>query len=192
MTSRSPLTISSFVVLASHTILNTSDDYLRKIFDVNVLSNWYTIKAFLPSMIKANKGHIVTIASTASFIGVGGLADYTATKAAILSFHEGLNQELKHHYKAPNVLTTSIHPNWVRTPLLKPVEEELKQRGSVIIEPTLVADTVADRIFGCTGGQVFLPGPVSKISLLRGLPNWLQENVRDGVSKTIYNSAAAS
>lgn len=43
-------------------------------------------------MLKKNKGHIVTIASTASFVGVGGLADYTASKAAILSFHEGMSR----------------------------------------------------------------------------------------------------
>lgn len=82
--------INNAGLLASHTILTTSDAYLRKIFDVNVLSNWYTTKAFLPDMLRHNKGHIVTIASTASFIGVAGLADYTATKAAILSFHESM------------------------------------------------------------------------------------------------------
>lgn len=158
---------------------------------VNVLSNWYTTKAFLPSMIQANKGHIVTIASTASYIGVAGLADYTASKAAILSFHEALNQELKHHYDAPNVLTTSIHPNWVRTPLLAPVEEELEKRNAVVIEPSVVADTVAERVFGCTGGQVFLPGSIGRISALRGWSNWVQERIRDGVSKTIYGSVAA-
>ncbi|KAF2033515.1 dehydrogenase/reductase SDR family member 8 precursor [Setomelanomma holmii] len=181
--------INNAGILSSHTILSTSDTYLRKIFDVNVLSNWYTTKAFLPVMLVANKGHIVTIASTASYVGVAGLTDYCATKAAILSFHEGLNQELKHHYNAPNILTTSIHPNWVRTPLLAPVEQELKQRGSAIIEPEVVADTVVERILGCTGGQVFLPRSISRISSLRGLPNWVQESVRGGVSKTIEASA---
>lgn len=180
--------INNAGILASHTILSTSDEYLRKIFDVNVLSNWYTIKAFLPDMISANKGHIVTIASTASYVGVAGLADYTATKAAILSFHEGLNQELKHHYAAPNILTTSIHPNWVRTPLLAPVEAELKNRGSAIIEPNVVADAVVAAITSCSSGQVFLPQNISKISALRGLPNWVQESVRGGVSKTIHRS----
>jgi all-trans-retinol dehydrogenase (NAD+) len=181
--------INNAGILRPQTILDTKDDYLKKIFDVNVLSNWYTVKAFLPAMIKANKGHLVTIASTASYVAVGGMADYCATKAAILSFHEGLNQELKHHYKAPSVLTTSIHPNWVRTPLLGPLEAELNQRGSAIIEPEVVADAVVSRILGCTGGQVFLPSSINRVSALRGLPNWLGESVRGGVTQTIYNSA---
>lgn len=40
-------------------------------------------------MIARNKGHVVTVASTASYVGVAGMADYTASKAAVLSFHEG-------------------------------------------------------------------------------------------------------
>lgn len=181
--------INNAGILSSHTVLNTSDNYLRKIFDVNVLSNWYTAKAFLPAMIANNKGHIVTIASTASYIGVAGLADYTASKAAILSFHEALRQELKTHYKAPSVLTTSIHPNWVRTPLLQPVMEELEQRGSVIIEPEAVAEKVMDKIVGCRSGQVFLPEEASKVSALRAAPNWLQEKFRDATAATIWRSA---
>jgi all-trans-retinol dehydrogenase (NAD+) len=76
-------------ILDAHSILGTSHEYLRKIFDVNVLSNWTTVRAFLPSMIAQNKGHVVTVASGASYIGVAGLADYTASKAAVLAFHEG-------------------------------------------------------------------------------------------------------
>lgn len=180
--------INNAGILAPHTILTTSDDHLRKIFDVNVLSNWYTTKAFLPDMLRNNKGHIVTVASLASFISVAGMVDYTATKAAILSFHEGLNQELKLHYNSPNVLTTSIHPNWVRTPLLGPLEPALRSQGSEIIEPAAVADTIVDRIVSCTGGQICLPNSAGKASLLRGLPNWIQESVRSEPSKLIFNS----
>jgi all-trans-retinol dehydrogenase (NAD+) len=83
--------INNAGILSPHTILTTSDEYLRKIFDVNVLSNWYTTKAFLPDMLRENKGHVVTVASLASFLSVAGFADYTATKAATLSFHEGMS-----------------------------------------------------------------------------------------------------
>lgn len=76
-------------IVRAQTILDAEPEHLRKIFAVNVLSNWYTTQAFLPDMIERNKGHIVTVASMASFIGVAGMADYAATKAAVLSFHEG-------------------------------------------------------------------------------------------------------
>lgn len=193
---------------AAHTILGTSDEWLRKIFDVNLLSNFTTVKAFLPDMIAKNKGHIITVASTASFVGVGGMVDYCSTKAGVLSFHEGkchlrhqtnsikplifylgLNQELKHKYAAPNVLTTSIHPNWVRTPLIKCWEKELKAAGSPLIEPQDVADAILSQIVSAEGGQVFLPKIARNTSLIRGLPNWLQEFVRAQPSKIVLDSA---
>ncbi|KAH7412180.1 hypothetical protein DE146DRAFT_674521 [Phaeosphaeria sp. MPI-PUGE-AT-0046c] len=180
--------INNAGVLQTHTVLNTPDAYLRKIFDVNVLSNWYTSKAFLPSMISANKGHIVTIASTASYLGVAGLADYTASKAAILSFHETLRQELKVNYSAPNVLTTSVHPGWVRTPLIDPVVEELKRGGAKVLEPQDVADAVVRQVWSCRSGQVFLPKGAERVSALRGWPNWMQQKAQDGVAATIRGS----
>ena len=86
------------------------------------------------------------------------------------------------------MLTTSIHPGWARTPLIAPVEQELRRRGTTIIEPSDVADAVVDGIFSCRGGQVFLPAGMGKSTLLRGLPNWLQEKTRDDFSKTLLDS----
>ena len=80
-------------------------------------------------MVKADKGHILTLASIASYITVPLNADYAASKAAVLAFHEGklgsldeeanclmlfqaLTSSLRNFYKAPNVHCTSIHPNW--------------------------------------------------------------------------------
>lgn len=76
-------------ILGAHTILATTGEFLRKIFEVNVLSNWTTVQAFLPDMIAENKGHVVTVASAASYVSVAGMADYCATKGAVLAFHEG-------------------------------------------------------------------------------------------------------
>ncbi|KAH7117949.1 dehydrogenase/reductase SDR family member 8 precursor [Dendryphion nanum] len=165
-----------------HSILDISDEWLQKIIGVNLISNFTTVKAFLPDMIDVNKGHIVTVASVASYLGVGGMADYCSTKAGVLSFHEALNQELKYHYKAPNVLTTSVHPNWVRTPLIKPFEKGIK---GPIINPQQVADAIVAQIVKVEGGQLFLPRTAKLASWYRGAPNWVQELVRSGPSRGV-------
>lgn len=151
-------------------------------------------------MMEKNKGHIVTVASTASYLGLAGITDYCGTKAAVLAFHEGilaplclprarhshiagLNAELKHKYKVPNVLTTSIHPVWVRTPLIAPFEKTLRAAGSPMIDAHVVSDAIADQIFKCSGAQVFLPSRVGRVSAVRGWPNWMQEAFRGMVSK---------
>jgi len=64
------------------------------------------VREFLPAMIKKDKGHVVTIASMASFIVHAQNVDYSCTKASALAFHEGLLSELRNRYNAPNVKTT--------------------------------------------------------------------------------------
>ncbi|KAF2711015.1 dehydrogenase/reductase SDR family member 8 precursor [Pleomassaria siparia CBS 279.74] len=181
--------INNAGIVQAHSILDTSDEWLRKIFDVNLLSNWYTVKAFLPDMIAKNKGHVVTVASTASFSGIGLMADYCSTKAGVLAFHEALNQELKHRYNAPKILTTSVHPNWIRTPLIEPFEKALVAAGNPLLEPEDVADAIVRQIESCSGAQIFLPENANRSALLRGLPSWAQETLRSGVSKKILPSA---
>jgi all-trans-retinol dehydrogenase (NAD+) len=69
-----------------------------------------------------------------------------------------------------------------------PVEQELKKRGAVVMEPADVADAVAKQIFSCQGAQVFLPSSAGRSALIRALPNWMQESIRMGVARTITES----
>jgi all-trans-retinol dehydrogenase (NAD+) len=86
-------------------ILKTEEAFLRRIISVNLMALWFTTQQFLPAMIQRDKGHVVTVASIASFVAVATAADYSATKAGALAFHESLVSEIKHQYKAPGVLT---------------------------------------------------------------------------------------
>lgn len=86
-------------------VLQVPESILRKVFDVNIISHFLLVKEFMPAMVAQNHGHIVTIASMASFLVQASNVDYGCTKAAALAFHEGLNQELKLLYHAPAVRT---------------------------------------------------------------------------------------
>jgi hypothetical protein len=46
-------------------IVDQTPEQLRKIFDINVISHYYTVAEFLPNMAREKKGHVVTIASIA-------------------------------------------------------------------------------------------------------------------------------
>lgn len=69
--------------------MDASPEWVEKIFRVNLISHWQLVQEFLPGMLKQQKGHIVSIASVASFVGVASMVDYSATKAGLLAFHEG-------------------------------------------------------------------------------------------------------
>jgi len=45
-------------------------------------------------MLENNKGHIITVASAAGFVGSPGLVDYSSSKFAAIGFDESLRQEL--------------------------------------------------------------------------------------------------
>ena len=92
-------------------ILDIPAAQAQKVFHVNIVSHFSLIREFVPSMVARNHGHIVTMASTASFLTQGANVDYSCTKAAALSFHEGLSQELRFVYKAPCVRTTYVLPS---------------------------------------------------------------------------------
>jgi short-subunit dehydrogenase len=73
-----------------NTILSATETDLKLTFQINTLSHYHLAQAFLPAMIKANHGMVVTVASLAAYVTSPGLVDYSASKAAALVFHEGL------------------------------------------------------------------------------------------------------
>jgi all-trans-retinol dehydrogenase (NAD+) len=86
-------------------ILEETEAQIRATFDVNNIAHFLLVKEFLPHMIERNHGHVVTLASMASFVVWASNVDYSATKAAALAFHEGLGQELRWRYGADKVRT---------------------------------------------------------------------------------------
>lgn len=164
-------------------ILHVTEKQLRRLFDVNCLSHWATTREFLPTMIARNKGHVVTIASMASFVTCPMNVDYSASKIAALSFHEGLTCELKHIYKAPGILTTVVHPSFVQTPMTAGMTEHNESRTGKQLSRDLVANRVLEQVYRRKGGQIILPEAQTILAGVRGWPNWLQEVLRDALGR---------
>ncbi|CAH0052504.1 unnamed protein product [Clonostachys solani] len=171
-------------------ILELSHEALQQLFAINCFAHWYTVQQFLPDMIKHNKGHVVTVASSASFIAVANAGDYSSSKSAIRAFHETLGTELKHIYDAPNVLTTAVHTEFVKTPILKDQQAHLDKEGTFMLDSDFVADKIVDRIMSRTGGDLILPESHSFVAGLRAWPAWLQELARDKMGRRVRRRRA--
>jgi NADP-dependent 3-hydroxy acid dehydrogenase YdfG len=61
-----PEDIKQLAALQSHYTLNLTVTY-RRTFDVNTLAHFWTLKAFLPEMIREKTGHIVRSCSLTTF-----------------------------------------------------------------------------------------------------------------------------
>lgn len=165
-------------------ILKMPESFLRRIMGVNLMSMWFTTQQFLPRMIQLDKGHVITVASIASFVALATAADYSASKAGALSFHEALRSELKHLYKSPNVLTTVVHPNFVRTPLVEGFVDRLEGSGVRLLTADQIASEVVAQIKSRRGGQLIIPSSAAGVSGIGGWPTWLQEILRDTIGKS--------
>lgn len=88
-------------------------DGLRAMLDVNVVGVARTIEAVLPGMIERGGGHIVGVASVAGFRGLPWMVAYSASKAAVATFLEGLRPALRRR----GVTITTACPGFVRTAL---------------------------------------------------------------------------
>ncbi|EHL02217.1 putative Short-chain dehydrogenase/reductase family 16C member 6 [Glarea lozoyensis 74030] len=108
----------------AETILGGTEAHLRATMNVNLLSHFLMVKEYLPSMVKRNKGHVVTVASMASVVTIASNVDYSCTKAGVLAFHEGLRQELDYRYNARLVRTSSEIIAWLD---LEESTQELEQ-----------------------------------------------------------------
>lgn len=165
-------------VMKISTILDETEEQIRQTFDVNIISNFLLIKEFLPSMIKRNHGHVVTIASMASFVTGVQNVDYSCTKVGALALHEGLAQELRHRYHAPKVRTSIIHPTYVRTALIDRVHSSGKFKA-LLLEPEHVVHQIFKQIMSGRSGQVYVPKQYSRAAGARGWPHWAQEGLRN-------------
>ncbi|EUC45034.1 hypothetical protein COCMIDRAFT_96648 [Bipolaris oryzae ATCC 44560] len=163
---------------------------LQSMFNINVMSHWITVQEFLPDMLKKKKGHIMTVASLASFATVAGAVDYSCAKAAILAFHEGLTLELKHRYNCPEILTSVIHPHWTKSAITahSSIARGLEKQGGRLWEADDVADTMVKQIVAAKSGQIRLGPPF--VSTLRALPTWLQEGIRDSQAYIVTGSGS--
>ncbi|KAM5191831.1 estradiol 17-beta-dehydrogenase 11-like [Mantella aurantiaca] len=122
-------------------LLTLEDHQIEKIFEVNVLAHFWTTRAFLPAMIRKNHGHIVTIASSAGFIGVPYLIDYCSTKFAALGYHKSLTAELA-ALQMTGIKTSCLCPVFVDTGFVK----NSSTRFASILAPEDVAEKLVDGI----------------------------------------------
>jgi all-trans-retinol dehydrogenase (NAD+) len=177
--------INNAGIAQEHSILSTSDDYVEKVFRVNVMSHFTLIRLLLPKMMAQRKGHIVSLASMASYTGCAGLGDYCATKHAVLGMHESLIAELGERYKDQGghcIQASIVHPMWARTPLVGSWEKQLIASKSAMLEPKDVAAPVVEHVLRGQSGSVFVPKQMRYYTLIKGLPDWMGIKMRQDLA----------
>ena len=155
-------------------------DVVERLVRVNVLGVMYAVGAVLPAMLERGDGHLVAISSLAGWRGLPSSATYSATKAAVSTWMEGLRVEL-----APRgIRVTTVHPGFVRTPMTAKNDFPM---------PFLMDVQRAARIIvrGIEAGRRQINFPVPMVAVMR-LARHLPDVVYDMLVAGAYPGSAAS
>jgi len=92
-------------------IEEASPEEIEQVFAINVLATLRMIRAVMPTMRTAKKGHIINLSSIAGLAASAGIGIYNLAKHAV----EGLSEALYAEAKPLGIKVTLIEPGMFRT-----------------------------------------------------------------------------
>ncbi len=111
---------------------------LHWLVDINVWGVVHTCRSFLPTLLDADEGHIVTLSSMVGLLGLPHNVGYSLTKGAVRSFSEALRAELV----TSSVGVTVVHPGAIHTGITDAARgtqaERLAQMGRSRLAPIVM------------------------------------------------------
>lgn len=117
---------------------------IERVLHVNLYSQIYMLKSFLPELLKRPEAHVVNVSSMGGFFPFPGQTLYGATKAAVKLLTEGLYAELLD----TQVGVTTIFPGAIATDIAK--NSGVRMAGADSAEssglPMTTADSAAQQI----------------------------------------------
>lgn len=131
---------------------------------VNMVALTRLTRRLLPAMIAQQRGTILNVSSSASFLPMPNFAVYAATKAYVTSFSEALRSELR----GTGVGVTALCPGPVRTEFTEVAHR--KSDGEISLGPELVhvsvENVVAAAIYGAERDRpLVVPGALMKLGM---------------------------
>ena len=122
----------------------TKEEDILQMIDTNIKGLFLMTRAFLPSMLEKNEGHIVNLGSTAGLYAYAGAAVYCATKAAVKTFSDGIRIDVIDS----DIKVTTIQPGIVETPFSEVRFHGDKERAAKVYEgvDALQAEDIANII----------------------------------------------
>ncbi|XP_032824210.1 short-chain dehydrogenase/reductase 3 [Petromyzon marinus] len=130
-------------------LLESDDDALLKTQHINVLAQFWTLKAFVRGMLERGSGHVVSVSSVLALAAIPGATDYCASKAAGYALAESLALGLS---GTPGVRATTVLPYHTSTDMFRGMQPRFPW-----LFPPLEPETVARRtVQAVREGRAFL------------------------------------
>ncbi|WP_407836961.1 SDR family NAD(P)-dependent oxidoreductase [Streptomyces sp. DSM 116496] len=127
-----PLDITAAIagVMHSSSVLETSDEDLDRVLDINFKGVLHTCQEAARAMIAAGRpGSIITMASGAVDAAQPGLLCYSAAKAAVVQLTKTLATEAGPH----GIRVNAVAPGWIRTPMTGRHSPEVQEQTEAMM-----------------------------------------------------------
>jgi 2-hydroxycyclohexanecarboxyl-CoA dehydrogenase len=148
----------------SEPFAGSSPETWRKVIDVNYLGVLNCTRTALHTMVPAQRGRIVSIASDAGRIGTPREAVYAGAKAAVIGFSKSLAVEVARHGITVNV----VSPATVDTPLLRGMlsaeQIERREKANPMGRLGRPEDVAAAVLFFASPGAAYVTGQVLSVN----------------------------
>ncbi|CAI5779487.1 epidermal retinol dehydrogenase 2-like [Podarcis lilfordi] len=158
--------INNAGIVTGKKFLDSPDAMIQKSMEVNTMAHFWTAKAFVPAMVASNHGHVVTISSAAGLVGVTGLADYCASKFAVVGFAESLAIEMLALGKT-GVKSTIVCPFFINTGMFDGCQTKWP-RFLPVMDPDYAVERIVSGILR-NQVYVYIPRSITLLIALKGL-----------------------
>ncbi|KAH9907875.1 NAD(P)-binding protein [Xylariomycetidae sp. FL2044] len=167
--------INNAAVVVGKKLLDMDLEEIDTSLNTNLLSHFYTLKTFLPGMLRSEVGGtIVTVSSVLGHLGSAQLADYAAAKAGVTALHKSLAAELQEY---PEIKTILVTPGQLSTPLFNGVKTP-NSFIAPVVEPIDVAKEVMKAIDLGLSDHIGMPLYARWVDWYNVLPVGLQKIAR--------------
>lgn len=157
--------VNNAAIFERNRLIDTTEDQLRRMFDINVMSVFFGMQAAVPLMT-AQGGSIVNISSAAGIRAAPGSFAYGASKFAVT----GMTKTAAFELGALGIRVNSIHPGFIDTGML-PENEKVRENMAGIVPLGRVADPeevarlalylVSDESSYSTGSEFVVDGGIT-------------------------------
>ena len=166
--------INNAGIASGGALVETTMAEWRQVLEIDLLSVVRGCRLFLPGMLAAGRGQIVSTASFAGLAGAPGVMSYGVAKAGVIALSEQLRAEVGHK----GIRVSVICPSFFRTNLCDNAIGSLAVKGMAVrlmdSAPDTV-DTVADKVFAAAEAGRFMIIPTKREPLRWLLKRWFPE-----------------
>jgi NAD(P)-dependent dehydrogenase (short-subunit alcohol dehydrogenase family) len=151
--------VHAAALMPAHALADHSVEQVEFLFQVNFFGTVYMIKSLLPAMLERNSGTMILFGSIAGVAFVPKMGAYCATKAAVNTYVECLQNEIRSsgvdlHLVCPPAVNTPLIDQTINTDTPGSINQA-KQRGR-LADPEKIIDAIDKGV--AKGKDIIYPG----------------------------------